>query len=117
MLSADLGHARVALGGGRQHIVHPFQLADTRQWCVACAVCGASGPGTVLALSRPCPGPPLPSSWGGRVLRGLAAGRYQINKAWHPLRQAWETGRLIRAGGAGPVSPAPAGPIAPAGSP
>jgi len=103
LLAADLGHARVSIGGGRGHVVHPFRLAESGVWCVACAVCGASGPGTVPALSLPCPGRPVPSSWGDRVLKGLARGRYKVNKAWFTLTQPWVTVSLLGAGGAAPV--------------
>eukprot|EP00959_Pyramimonas_sp_CCMP1952_P267917 5601622-Pyramimonas_sp.AAC.1 len=43
LLSADLGHAGVGTSGDRVHVAHPIKLADASHWCVACAVCGASG--------------------------------------------------------------------------
>ena len=78
--SADLAHAHVALSGGREHVAHPFQLAESGQWGVACAVCGAAGLGTVPALPSPCHGRPASLSRGSRALGTLARGRYQVNK-------------------------------------
>ena len=101
LVAADLAAVRQAIADpeARQHVVHPFQLAN-RVWCVVCVRCGFGGAKVSAKLNGVCPGPPLPSSHGARVLSNLgrAPARFMVNHVWHALVQKFCTGDLLRAG-------------------